>query len=100
MVWIRAVLLVLLLPGAGLAQEGASSAGGVHNRRPAAQSGEMEQTKMDEHGAMKMQPGTFIEETIHHGSAGTSAEPNSTPVPMLNPTAITRAGFRRSTTTS
>ena len=30
-----------------------------------------------------VQPATFIEEIVHHGSSGTSAEPNSTPVPML-----------------
>jgi hypothetical protein len=31
----------------------------------------------------QMQPKTFIEEIEHHASSGTSAEPNSTPVPML-----------------
>lgn len=30
-----------------------------------------------------MQPRTFLEEIQHHASSGTSAEPNSTPVPML-----------------
>ena len=28
-------------------------------------------------------PGTFIEEIEHHGTSGTSAEPNSTPIAML-----------------
>src|SRR5207248_10226528 len=32
---------------------------------------------------MNMQPETFIETVVHHGSSGTSVEPNSTPVPML-----------------
>jgi hypothetical protein len=32
---------------------------------------------------MKMQPQNFIEEIEYHGSSGTSAEPNSTPTPML-----------------
>jgi hypothetical protein len=31
----------------------------------------------------QMHPQTFLEEIRHHGSSGTSAEPNSTPVPML-----------------
>lgn len=32
---------------------------------------------------MNQPPMTFIEEILHHGTSGTSAEPNSTPVPML-----------------
>jgi hypothetical protein len=35
------------------------------------------------HMDMKGSPGTFVQEIIHHGTSGTSAEPNSTPVPML-----------------
>lgn len=34
-------------------------------------------------GSMNMQPETFIGEILHHGTSGTSAEPNSTPLPML-----------------
>src|ERR1700681_4885253 len=30
-----------------------------------------------------MQPQTFLQEISHHGSSGTSAEPNSTRIPML-----------------
>ena len=33
--------------------------------------------------SQQMQPKTFLEEIQHHASSGTSAEPNSTPVPML-----------------
>lgn len=36
-----------------------------------------------EGGLMTMHSDTFIQEIVHHGSSGTSAEPNSTPVPML-----------------
>src|ERR1700681_3063441 len=32
---------------------------------------------------MNMHPETFLQEIVHHGTSGTSAEPNSTPVPML-----------------
>ena len=30
-----------------------------------------------------MKPQTFVQEILHHASAGTSAEPNVVPVPML-----------------
>jgi hypothetical protein len=37
-----------------------------------------------DHNAMKnMQPQTFIQEIEHHSGGGTSAQPNSTPAPML-----------------
>ena len=39
--------------------------------------------QMDGNGLMTMHPGNFVQETVHHGTSGTSAEPNSTPVPML-----------------
>lgn len=35
------------------------------------------------HGMRTMRPQTFVEEILHHVTSGTSAEPNSTPVPML-----------------
>jgi hypothetical protein len=38
---------------------------------------------MQNHGGMEMHTSSFIEEILHHGTAGTSAEPNSTPHPML-----------------
>jgi hypothetical protein len=34
-------------------------------------------------GGMPMLPDTFIDEILHHDASGTSAEPDSTPVPML-----------------
>jgi hypothetical protein len=39
--------------------------------------------QMDEKGLMSMHPETFLQEIVHHGTSGTSAEPNSTPTPML-----------------
>jgi len=83
MTGIRSLLLVLLLPTAGLAQKEHPSPGVAHGAMAAAQSGEKKQMKMDENGAMNMQPQTFVQDIVHHGGAGTSAEPNSTPVPML-----------------
>ena len=35
------------------------------------------------HGMMHMLPDDFISEILHHDTSGTSAEPDSTPVPML-----------------
>jgi hypothetical protein len=39
--------------------------------------------QMDTHGQMTMHADSFAQEIVHHGASGTSAEPNSTPVPML-----------------
>ena len=36
-----------------------------------------------QHNRMHMQPETFLQEIVHHGTSGTSAEPNSTPHDML-----------------
>jgi hypothetical protein len=42
---------------------------------------------MPPHDAMNMQPTTFIQKILAHDTSGTSAQPNSTPVPMLMKTA-------------
>jgi hypothetical protein len=39
--------------------------------------------KMGSNSGMNMQPQTFVEEIMAHDTSGTSAEPNSTPTPML-----------------
>jgi hypothetical protein len=77
------LLVVLLLPGAGLAQEERTTPRVENGAISSASPDEMGKMKMDEHGAMNMRPQTFVEGILHHTSAGTSAEPNSTPVPML-----------------
>lgn len=72
-----ATLMSLLVPAMAVAQTGSMAA---------VQQSEEEKTadmQMDENHSMNMYPETFIEEIIHHGTSGTSAEPNSTPVPML-----------------
>jgi hypothetical protein len=74
--------LFLFLPVASFAQQdqtteltaSAADRDGKHDTR-----NEM-QMKCD---SMNMKPETFIEAIIHHGTSGTSAEPNSTPIPML-----------------
>jgi hypothetical protein len=44
---------------------------------------DMSDGKMDHASMMNMHPQTFIQEIEHHSGAGTSAQPNSTPTPML-----------------
>jgi hypothetical protein len=44
---------------------------------------DMSSGKTHAHNMMHMQPETFLDEIEHHSSSGTSAEPNSTPTPML-----------------
>ncbi len=39
--------------------------------------------QMDQDQSMNMQPQNFIQEILQHDSSGTSAQPDSTPVPML-----------------
>jgi hypothetical protein len=43
----------------------------------------MSSMQMDQGAAMNMQPQSFIDAIIHHNLSGTSAEPVSTPAPML-----------------
>jgi hypothetical protein len=47
--------------------------------------GDMQMPGMDMSGnaPMNMHPQTFVEQILRHAGSGTSAEPNSTPVPML-----------------
>jgi hypothetical protein len=45
--------------------------------------GTQDQMQGMKHGGMSMGAQSFIEEIILHGTSGTSAEPNSTPMPML-----------------
>jgi hypothetical protein len=50
---------------------------------PGTDHGLMKGTQMRGKGKMNMQPQNFIQEIEHHGTSGTSAEPDSTPTPML-----------------
>jgi len=45
--------------------------------------GQMQGMQMGGDGLITMHPETFVQEIVRHGISGTSAEPNSTPVPML-----------------
>jgi hypothetical protein len=47
------------------------------------QNGQMQDNKGMMELMQNMRPQTFVQEIEHHAASGTSAEPNSTPVPML-----------------
>ena len=69
---------LLLFPSLAAAQQSASEASMM---------GMTQGVSMDMSG-MNMHPETFIQEIVGHTSSGTSAEPDSTPIPML----MTRRG--------
>jgi hypothetical protein len=50
---------------------------------PGMDDGQMQGMKMGGDSLLSMRPETFLQEIVRHGTSGTSAEPNSTPVPML-----------------
>jgi hypothetical protein len=77
-----AILAVLLFfPGLGEARQN----GGKDNMQgmPGMDEGQMQGMQMGGDSLITMHPQTFLQEIIHHGTSGTTAEPNSTPVPML-----------------
>lgn len=71
-----AVLPLLLVSSVAVAQQD----NGVQN---VAGSEQMPGMPMSRGGSMSRQPGSFIQEILDHDTSGTSAEPNSTPIPML-----------------
>jgi len=50
---------------------------------PAMDDGQMNGMRMGQTGLITMHPETLSQEVVRHGSSGTSAEPDSTPLPML-----------------
>jgi len=50
---------------------------------PGVNGGRMQGMQMGGDGLITMHPESFLQEIVRHGTSGTSAEPNSTPVPML-----------------
>jgi hypothetical protein len=77
-----AILAVLLFfPGLGEARQNGGKDGiqGMQGM----DEGQMQGMQMGGEGLTTMHPETFLQEIVHHGISGTSAEPNSAPVPML-----------------
>jgi hypothetical protein len=50
---------------------------------PGMDDGQMPNMKMNGNALIAMHPETFLQEIVRHSTSGTSAEPTSTPVPML-----------------
>src|ERR1700726_2809604 len=74
-------IFILILPAV---------AGAQHSKKdtdmqgmPGMDAGQMQGMPMGEDDLVTMHPKTFPQEIVRHGTSGTSAEPNSTPVPML-----------------
>ena len=72
-----ALLVIVLFPLVSAAQDQSSPGKGDQSEMQ-----EMPGMTMD-HGQMDKHPETFIQEILASSTSGTSAEPNSTPVPML-----------------
>ncbi len=71
-----AVLPLLLVSSVAVAQQD----GGMQ-KIPGTE--QMPGMQMSSGGSTNGQPGSFIQEILNHDTSGTSAEPNSTPIPML-----------------
>jgi hypothetical protein len=77
----------------GMSMPGCSEPGGQQSPQqkpdddkkgmPGMDHGQMKSMQTSGGNQMTMQPQNFIEEIEHHATSGTSAEPNSTPMPML-----------------
>jgi hypothetical protein len=50
---------------------------------PGMDNGQMQGMQAGEDDLITMHPTTFLQEIVRHGTSGTSAEPDSTPIPML-----------------
>jgi hypothetical protein len=73
--WLAAFLLPLFPSAASFAQQ---QSGGIEN---------MPGMQMAPNDQMNMHPATFVQEILTHDTSGTSAQPDSTPAPMLMRTA-------------
>ena len=80
--WITMFALLLAMPGlAGARQNGKKD--DDMKGMPGMDDTQMQGMKMGETELMTMHPETFPQEIVRHAGSGTSAEPDSTPVPML-----------------
>jgi hypothetical protein len=81
------LLSLLFFPGRAAAQQSGGRQGSPcmpgMSMPGCAESADQQSEQQQPGGPMNMHPQNFIEEIQYHGSPGTSAEPNSTPTPML-----------------
>ncbi len=80
--FLAAALCCFLLSAMAVARQTEKNSDDMQNM-PGMDQKQMPGMQTDENGRMNMHPETLLEEIVHHGASGTSAEPNSTPVPML-----------------
>jgi hypothetical protein len=76
---ILASLLVLPTPGGAQQSKKNDEMQGM----PGMNNEPMPEMQMGGNDRITMHPETFLQQIVRHGTSGTSAEPNSTPVPML-----------------
>jgi len=72
---------LLVLPTPGGAQQ--SKKNDEMQTMPGMNNEQMPEMQMGGNDLIAMHPETFLQQIVRHGTSGTSAEPNSTPVPML-----------------
>jgi hypothetical protein len=80
--WIAIFSLLLAIPAVAGAQQNGKKDDGMQGM-PGMDGMQMQGMDMGETGLMTMHPETFPQEIVRHTGSGTSAEPDSTPVPML-----------------
>ena len=80
--WITMLALVLAIPAVAGAQQNEKKDGDMQGM-PGMERTQMQGMNMGGTDLMTMHPETFPQEIVRHAGSGTSAEPDSTPVPML-----------------
>jgi hypothetical protein len=80
--WIAMFALLLTIPALVGAQQTGKKDGDMQGM-PGMDGTQMQGMNMSGTESMTMHPETFLQEILRHSGSGTSAEPNSTPVPML-----------------
>ena len=80
--WIGSLALLLAIPALAGAQQNGKKEDDMQGM-PGMDAKQMQGMNMDGTELITMQPETFPQEIVRHAGSGTSAEPDSTPVPML-----------------
>ena len=80
--WIAMCALLLAIPALAGAQQNEKKDSGMQGM-PGMDGMQMPGMNMGGADLMTMHPETFLQEIVRHAGSGTSAEPDSTPVPML-----------------
>jgi hypothetical protein len=80
--WIAIFALLLAIPALAGAQQNGKKDGDMQGM-PGMDATQMQGMNMGGTDLMTMHPETFLQEIIRHAGSGTSAEPDSVPVPML-----------------